>query len=149
MADQTSTGSQRRLQYIVITPARDEARFIELTVASMLAQTVLPLKWVIVSDGSTDGTDEIVSKYLPEHPWMELVRMPERRDRHFAGKVNAFNAGYERVKAVAYDVVCSMDADISFDAAYFEFLHGALVQVLGDCGHAIALLDRKTRDRKI
>ena len=73
--------------YVLITPARNEAQFIELTIQSMIAQTAKPLKWVIVSDGSTDGTDEIVTRYAAEHPWIELLRMPERRERHFAGKV--------------------------------------------------------------
>ena len=73
--------------YVLITPARNEAEFIELTLKSVVAQTVPPLKWVIVSDGSTDGTDEIVRKYAPSYPWIELVRMPERRERHFAGKI--------------------------------------------------------------
>jgi biofilm PGA synthesis N-glycosyltransferase PgaC len=79
--------------YVLITPARNEARFIELTIQSVVAQTARPLRWVIVSDGSTDGTDEIVSKYAAEHRWMELIRMPERAERNFAGKVHAFNAG--------------------------------------------------------
>ena len=56
--------------YVLITPARNEAQFIELTIRSMVAQTVLPLKWVIVSDGATDGTDDIVTKYLGENPWI-------------------------------------------------------------------------------
>jgi glycosyltransferase involved in cell wall biosynthesis len=108
--------------YVVVTPARNEAQFIELTLRSMVAQTVKPVKWVIVSDGSTDGTDEIVSRYAAEQPWIELVRMPERRDRHFAGKVHAFNAGLERTRGIAYDVIVSMDGDISFDEDYFAFL---------------------------
>ena len=61
--------------YVIITPARNEAQFIEFTLKSMVAQTVKPLKWVIVSDGSTDGTDEIVSRYTAHYPWIELVRM--------------------------------------------------------------------------
>src|SRR5215471_5766222 len=108
--------------YVLITPARNEARFIELTIQSVVAQTVRPLKWVIVSDGSTDGTDEIVTRYAAKHPWIELVRMPERRERNFAGKVHAFNAGYARVKELGYQVITSLDADISFDPDYFEFL---------------------------
>ena len=55
-------------KYVLITPARNEAKFIELTLKSMVAQTVLPLKWVIVSDGSTDGTDDIVKKYTVGPP---------------------------------------------------------------------------------
>jgi glycosyltransferase involved in cell wall biosynthesis len=112
--------------YVLITPARNEAAYIELTLQSMVAQTVLPLKWVIVSDGSTDATDEIVGKYTSGHPWIELVRMPERRERNFAGKVYSFNAGYERVKQLPYDVIANLDADVSFEPGYFEFLMGKL-----------------------
>jgi len=110
------------LTYVLITPARNEAQYIERTLASVVAQTVTPLKWVVVSDGSTDGTDDIVRRYAAEHPWIELLRMPERRERHFAGKVHAFNAGYARVRDLAYEVIGSLDADISFDDDYFAFL---------------------------
>jgi len=88
----------------------------------MLEQTHRPLKWVIVSDGSTDGTDEIVRKYVSDHPWIELLRMPDRKERHFAGKAHAFNAGYERVKDLDFDVIGNLDADVSFDADHFESL---------------------------
>src|ERR1700740_2201449 len=108
--------------YVLITPARDEAEFIELTIKSVIAQTIRPLRWVIVSDGSTDGTDEIVSRYAAEHSWIELVRMPERSERNFAGKVHAFNAGYSLVKELKPDVIGSLDADISFDEEFFSFL---------------------------
>ncbi len=110
------------LRYVRITPARNEAEFIGLTLGSVVAQTVKPLKWVIVSDGSTDGTDEIVEKYRADHPWIELVRMPERRERNFAGKVHAFRAGYDRVADLDFDAIVSLDADISFTAEYFSFL---------------------------
>lgn len=110
------------LRYVLITPARNEASSIEQTIKSMVAQTVRPAKWVIVSDGSTDGTDDIVSKYAVEHKWIELVRMPERQERHFAGKVNAFNAGYAIVADLDYDVIGNLDADITMDEGYFDFL---------------------------
>lgn len=110
------------LTYVLITPARNESRFIELTLKSVVAQMVRPLKWVVVSDGSTDGTDEIVERYAAEHPWIEFVRMPERRERHFAGKVHSFNAGYARVKELNFDIIGNLDADVSFDTEYFDFL---------------------------
>lgn len=110
------------LKYVLISPARNEAKFIELTIKSVIAQTALPLKWIIVSDGSTDGTDEIVGRYLHTHPWMELLRMPVREERHFAGKVHAFNAGFARVKELEFDVVGNLDADVSFVPDHFEFL---------------------------
>jgi poly-beta-1,6-N-acetyl-D-glucosamine synthase len=114
--------------YVLITPVRDEARFIELTINSMVAQTVRPLKWAVVSDGSTDGTDEIIKKYAAQHSWIELVRMPERHERHFAGKVLAFNAGYDRVRNLDYQAIASMDGDISFGEDYFSFLLGKLAE---------------------
>ncbi len=108
--------------YVLITPARNEAKFIELTIKSVVAQTIRPLKWVIVSDGSTDGTDELVSRYAAVHPWIESIRMPERRQRHFAGKVRAFIAGIARMKGLEYAIIGSLDADISFEEDYFSFL---------------------------
>jgi len=115
---------QTVLSYVLITPARNEERFIELTIKSVVAQTVRPLKWAIVSDGSTDRTDLIVQRYAVDHPWIELVRMPERRERNFAGKVQAFNAGHARMAGLKYDIIGNLDADVSFDAEYFEFLLG-------------------------
>lgn len=109
-------------RYVLITPARNEAKLIEQTIGSVVSQTLLPLRWVIVSDGSTDGTDEIVSKHAQVHPWIELVRMPERTERHFAGKVYAFNAGYAKVKELDYDVIGNLDGDITFDPDYLAML---------------------------
>jgi biofilm PGA synthesis N-glycosyltransferase PgaC len=110
------------LEYVLITPARNEAEFIERTMESVTTQTVLPRKWIIVSDGSTDDTDRIVERRLPAHSWMELVRRPTRETRNFAAKVEAFNAGLERVKGLNFDVIGNIDADVSFESDYFEFL---------------------------
>ncbi len=111
-----------RCRYVVVTPARNEAENIERTIKSMVAQSWRPVKWVVVSDGSTDGTNDIVQRYAQVHSWIELVRLEDRKDRNFAGKVGAFNAGFGRVKDVSYDVIGNMDADISFDGEYFNFL---------------------------
>ena len=108
--------------YVLITPARNEEAFIEKTIHSVIQQTVLPLKWVIVDDGSTDRTSCIVNHYLEQYPWMESVQMPQRRDRSFAGKVEAFNAGYERVRDLTYHIIGNLDADISFENDHFAFL---------------------------
>jgi biofilm PGA synthesis N-glycosyltransferase PgaC len=110
------------MNYVLITPARNEEEFIEQTIKSVVSQTVRPIKWVIVSDGSTDGTDDIVKGYAAQHGWIEFVRMPARQDRHFAGKVLAFNEGYSRVKNLGYGIIGSLDGDISFEEGYFEFL---------------------------
>ncbi len=114
--------SKNHVPYVLVTPAHNEEAFIEKTIVSVVNQTVLPVKWVIVDDGSTDKTPEIIKRYLPEHPWMEMVQMPQRRDRSFAAKVQSFNAGYERVKGVQYEVIGNLDADISFDNDFLGFL---------------------------
>lgn len=108
--------------YVLVTPARNEEANIGNTILSVISQTVLPIKWVIVSDGSTDRTDEIVKKYLEVNSWIEFVRMPEHRDRQFAAKVNCFNAGYEKIRELDFHVVGNLDADITFDKEYFMFL---------------------------
>ncbi|HLG59271.1 MAG TPA: glycosyltransferase family 2 protein [Vicinamibacterales bacterium] len=120
----TTTAPSTGLRYVVITPARNEAEYIRQTLESMVAQSRPPLRWVIVSDGSTDKTDDIVNEYRRGHDWIELVRLPEQRDRSFAAKVQGFNAGFARVKDLPYDLVASLDADISFDPEYFDFLLG-------------------------
>jgi len=118
------------LRYILITPARNEEAFIEKTIQSVVNQTIRPVRWVIVNDGSTDGTARIVERYAALHDWIDVVNMPERRDRSFAAKVHSFNAGYEKIKATEHHVVVSLDADISFDTDFFEFLLGKLAEDL-------------------
>ena len=111
-----------KLSYVLVTPAHNEAADIEKTINSVISQTVVPQRWVIVSDGSTDETGEIVRRYLPDYPWMELIERPPREERHFAAKVEAFNAGYDRVRQLEYDVIGNIDGDVSFGADYMEFL---------------------------
>lgn len=118
----TGTPNSAGLQYVLITPARNEEEHIEQTIQSVIGQTVLPKKWVIVSDGSTDRTDEIVQEYLGRHSWMELLQLPLRRDRDFAAKVECFNSGFQRVQDIDSEIVGNLDADITFEGDYFEFL---------------------------
>jgi poly-beta-1,6-N-acetyl-D-glucosamine synthase len=112
----------RALRYVLITPARNEAKNIGRALESMIAQNHRPLAWVVVSDGSTDQTDEIVSSYQQQHDWIQLIRRPERRERNFAAKVECFNAGFQAVRNLPFDVIGNLDADISFEPDYFEFL---------------------------
>ena len=115
----------RDLRYALITPARNEAKFIAATIRSVVAQTVHPAVWIVVSDGSTDGTDEIVERYAREHDWISLLRMPERRDRSFAAKATAFNAAYARLAGSSFDIIGNLDADITLAPDHFERLLAA------------------------
>src|SRR5213080_1490576 len=110
------------MKYVLITPAHNEEAFIQKTLDSVVAQTLLPERWVIVDDGSTDRTAEIVDSYEKQYPWIELIRRPRRPDRSFAGKVYAFNLGFDRVASLTFEVLGNLDADLSFDRDYLAFL---------------------------
>ena len=124
--------------YVLITAARNEEAFVEKTIESMIHQTVSPVKWVIVDDGSSDRTAEVVEQYAKSHSWIELIRRPRRTERNFAGKVNAFNEGLQRLEELEFAFVGNLDADISFGPDHFEFLLGKLVEdsALGVVGTA-------------
>src|SRR2546428_9554300 len=87
------------LPYVLITPARNEEAFIERTIRSMICQTVLPAKWVIVDDGSADSTASIVERYLATYEWIEMIQMPRHRDRSFAAKVSSSTRAIRESKA--------------------------------------------------
>jgi poly-beta-1,6-N-acetyl-D-glucosamine synthase len=110
------------MNYVLITAARNEEAFIEKTLSSMVSQTVLPERWLIVDDGSIDRTAEIVEGYAQRFPWIELIRRPLRTERSFAGKVHSFELGYAAAHALDFEAVGNLDADISFEPDHFEFL---------------------------
>jgi hypothetical protein len=110
------------MKYALITSARNEAKFIEGTIRSVISQTLLPERWVIVDDGSTDHTAEIVESYLHQHSWIVLVRNPKRAERSFAGKAHAVNAAFARLKHLEVDVIGNLDADVSFEPEYMAFV---------------------------
>ena len=88
----------------------------------MVAQTARPLRWVIVSDGSTDGTDEIVGKYAADHKWIELIRMPERAGRTSLERSTLSTQGGLEQRVCRYDVIGNLDADVSFGEEHFRLL---------------------------
>src|SRR6267142_680131 len=110
------------MKYVLITPAHNEERLIPKTLESMAAQTLLPERWIIVNDGSTDKTGDIAADYAQRFSWIQVVHRSPRLDRHFGAKVHAFNAGLERVGSLDFDVIGNLDADISFDPGYLEVL---------------------------
>ena len=122
------TGSQmsaRILQsrsFVLVTAAYNEEAFIERTVQSVVAQTHKPLMWIIVSDGSVDQTDDIVSRYAARFGFIRLLRITEEHPRNFAAQVNAINRGIGLLRQTAYDFIGNLDADISLEPNYFERL---------------------------
>jgi poly-beta-1,6-N-acetyl-D-glucosamine synthase len=108
--------------YVLVTPSRNEEALIGKTIASVIQQTVRPVKWVIMNDGSTDSTGAIAERYAAENDWIEVVNRPVRKERNFAAKVHAFNAGRERLKDIDYEVIGNLDSDVLLDKDHFEFL---------------------------
>ena len=110
-------------KYLLISPCRDEAAFLQSTIDSVAAQTVLPSKWVIVDDGSTDATPEILAKAAALYPYIQVVRRDDRGRRSVGpGVVDAFYAGLQAVDLDSYDYVCKLDCDLEFGSRYFERL---------------------------
>jgi glycosyltransferase involved in cell wall biosynthesis len=105
----------------VITPARDEAQYIAETITSVVHQTARPAEWVIVDDGSTDGTDGIIDRSAAQHAWITAVHRPNRGARENAGGVmEAFHYGYQSLKASEWDFIVKLDGDVSLNPVYFE-----------------------------
>lgn len=107
-------------EYVIITPARNEEEHIERIIRSMIKQTVKPVEWVIVNDGSTDRTQKIINFFAEKHSFIRLLDITRSGDRNFAAKSLAFRAGCEHVKSVTYKFIGNLDADVSFEDNYFE-----------------------------
>ena len=114
--------SSARAKYVLITAARNEEAFIARALESVTAQTHLPECWVIVDGGSTDRTTEIIEDFAEQYPWISLVRRVSRHDWRFEGKASAINAGYKFLQKAHFDVIGNLDADISFEPDFMEFL---------------------------
>lgn len=106
--------------YVLLTAARNEEAYIEKTLHSVIAQTVLPKKWVIVSDGSTDRTDEIVKQYADNHDFILLLRRSADQERNYGSKAKALKLAYEQLIHLEFDFVGNLDADVSFDTIYYQ-----------------------------
>ncbi|HXX44137.1 MAG TPA: glycosyltransferase family 2 protein [Candidatus Acidoferrales bacterium] len=118
----TAASAKNHVAYALVTPAWNEEALIDLPIRAVIAQTIPPRRYVVVSDGSTDRTDEIVQSYSAKYPFVQLYRMPERHKRSFAAQVDAINAGYEQIRNLEFDFVGNLDADITFEPDYFERL---------------------------
>jgi glycosyltransferase involved in cell wall biosynthesis len=118
-----SAGAPESLSYVIISPVKDESRYIEKTILSVLNQSVKPTRWIIVDDGSTDGTPEIVERHAAVHPFIELLRTRQAGARDTGtAEAMAFCRGYRAVAEGDHGIVVKLDGDLSFDRLYFESL---------------------------
>lgn len=112
------------IKYIIISPVRNEEKNIEKTLESVVSQTMKPIRWVIVNDGSSDGTADIVEKYAVAFNWISLIILPDRGyyDLMSGGEIKAFYRGYDKVRNLDFHFLAKLDGDVSFDERYFENL---------------------------
>jgi poly-beta-1,6-N-acetyl-D-glucosamine synthase len=120
--ERSRTGSPASATYSLATAAYNEEQIIEQTIQSIVNQTVTPRKWIIVSDGSTDRTDEIVKSYAAKYDFIELDRISENHPRNFTAQVNAINRGFATLKTLDSDFIGNLDADITVEPDYFASL---------------------------
>jgi poly-beta-1,6-N-acetyl-D-glucosamine synthase len=107
--------------YVVVTPTRNEERYLSRTIASMIGQTVKPVRWVVVNDGSNDRTGALIDEAAAQHTWIRAVHRQDRGSRQAgSGVIEAFYDGYGLVDGETWDCVVKLDGDLSFDPDYFE-----------------------------
>jgi glycosyltransferase involved in cell wall biosynthesis len=107
--------------YVLISPCRDEADYMRQTLDSIVAQSLRPAKWVIIDDGSTDQTPQILNEYASQHEWIEIVTRSDRGKRAVGpGVIDAFYAGLETVNIDDYTYLCKLDLDLNIPPTYFE-----------------------------
>ena len=115
---------KNNINYVIISPVRDEELYIEKTILSVISQTIQPAKWIIVNDGSVDKTPVIVQKYSSKHKWIYLLN---KENRGYAepgrGVMEAFYVGYNHIKNIEdHEYIVKLDGDLEFQANYFESL---------------------------
>jgi glycosyltransferase involved in cell wall biosynthesis len=110
-------------RYLLISPGRNEAKYMRHTLDSVIAQSIRPAKWVIVDDGSTDESPQILAEYAARHGWIQVVTRKDRGARAVGpGVIEAFYAGYETIDPNDYDYLCKLDLDLILPPTYFEEL---------------------------
>lgn len=113
----------RSARYLIVSPVRNEAAYLQRTIDSVVAQTARPAAWVIVDDGSTDETAAVAERAAAEHGWIQVHRRMDRGVREVGGGVvDAFNDGLSRFNLDDFDYLCKLDGDLEFAPTYFERL---------------------------
>lgn len=110
-------------KYVLISPCRNEADYMRQTLDTVVAQTMPPTRWVIIDDGSTDATAQILAEYAAKHDWISIVTRTDRGRRAVGpGVIEAFYAGYETIDPDDYGYLCKLDLDLRLPSRYFEKL---------------------------
>jgi biofilm PGA synthesis N-glycosyltransferase PgaC len=107
--------------YVIVTPARNEEHNIEETIRSVVGQTIAPVEWIIVDNGSTDKTGEILDRFAAQYPWLRVFHLSDRGYREPGGGViRAFYHGLRNLRTKDWDFVVKLDGDLNLSPDYFE-----------------------------
>ena len=116
-------GQRLDSKYVLVSPVKDEEKYIETTIKSVICQTVRPARWIIVDDASRDGTPGIIRRYTEKFPWIEVLRLDRDSKRRIGfAEVRAFACGYRLIENVPHDFVVKLDCDLDLPDDYFENL---------------------------
>ena len=135
------------MSYLLVTPCRNEADYMKQTLDSVVAQTVRPSLWLIVDDGSTDATPDILAEYAAKYSFIEVVTRENRGHRSVGpGVIEAFYYGYDKVDTSQFDFVCKFDLDLDLPPRYFEILIQRMNENprIGTCSGKAYFKDKKT-----
>jgi biofilm PGA synthesis N-glycosyltransferase PgaC len=111
----------RMTRYVIITPVRDEEKLIAATIESVISQTIPPVEWVIVDDGSTDGTGSVIDRYASHHHWIHAIHRTNRGFRKSGGGVvEAFYEGYHALRCDDWEFIVKLDGDLTLSPDYFQ-----------------------------
>ena len=109
-------------RYVIITPAHNEQDYIIYAIQSILCQTIKPIQWIIVNDGSTDKTKEIIESHIVKYDFMKLINLKRDGGHNFGNKAIAFMKGYAEICNIDYDYIGNLDADIMLDPDYYKMI---------------------------
>lgn len=116
---ETSEALQEK--YVIVSPVRDEEKYIENTLRSVIAQTIRPAEWIIVDDGSRDATARIIDEYARQYPWIKAVHRHDRGNRVPGnGVMEAFYEGYRLLSSTDWQFILKLDGDVGLENNYFE-----------------------------
>lgn len=134
-------------KYVIISPCRDEAGFMRKTLDSVVKQSITPALWVIVDDGSTDETPDILVEYAGKYDFITVVTRTDRGCRSVGpGVIDAFYEGYQTISIDDFDFICKLDLDLIIPSGYFAELMGRMEENLriGTCSGKPYYTDTKT-----
>ncbi|HMD55028.1 MAG TPA: glycosyltransferase family A protein, partial [Phycisphaerae bacterium] len=111
----------KSIRYFIISPVRNEQQYLPKTIESVVSQSVHPVKWIIVDDGSTDSTGGIIDEAANQHNWIQALHRTDRGFRSAGGGVmEAFYHGFGLVNSGPWDFLVKLDGDVTFEPDYFE-----------------------------